>query len=90
MIFIQYPIVRDSAASPMAKEMGTGNDRTESDFNACLTVSLKVSKAGDLDFYISVEKEIEALRGELASNEANHQERWTALLENNPTGGILL
>ena len=42
LIFIQYPIVRDSAASPMAKEMGTGNDRLESDFNACLTVSFNV------------------------------------------------
>ena len=33
---------------------------------------------------ILVEKEIEALREELVSNEANHQKRWTALLDNNP------
>ena len=33
---------------------------------------------------ISVETEIAALRAQLASNEANHQKRWTALLDNNP------
>ena len=38
----------------------------------------------NLTIDISVEKEIEALRAELLSNDANHQERWTALLDNNP------
>ena len=38
----------------------------------------------NLNFHISVENEIAALRAELASNEASHQTRWTALLNNNP------